>query len=435
MYADCPGLVHAAMQEPVQMTPAPLADPLADTTHRSFLMADAQSQFDFFDASLRRDGGFHVLGHDGQPLPGSIQELHSSTRLVHSYALGKIAGRAGCDAMIDQGMAYLLKAHRDAEHGGYVWAMDGGRIHDGRKLAYGHVFVLLAASSALAVDHPDAKALLEDAARVLDTHFWEEDAGLFRDEWNRDWTPFSSYRGMNANMHGVEALLAAYEVTGREVFRDRAGRILDFFLNRMAPSENLRLPEHYTQDWKIDRDYSENPMFRPAGTTPGHSFELARLMVHYNELATVADAERVATARAVAYRALSDAWDTENGGLVYTLDFDGKPAIRDRYWWPVTEAIGVLAALIKTDPTAEDADWYNRLWAFARARFIDTERGGWFPEIDASGGVTERQFIGKPDIYHSIQAVLFPLTPRVSGVYRDLRGVLANGTGHKARML
>ena len=36
------------------------------------------------------------------------QELHSTTRMVHSYALGKLAGQADCDAMIDQGMRCLL---------------------------------------------------------------------------------------------------------------------------------------------------------------------------------------------------------------------------------------------------------------------------------------------------------------------------------------
>lgn len=409
------------------MTLTPSANPLASPAHRAFLVADAHAQFNVFDASLRPEAGFHVLDHAGRPLPSTVQELHSTTRLVHSFALGKIAGRQGCDAIIDQGMNYLVSHHRDAVHGGYLWALDGDTVYDGRKLAYGHVFVLLAASSALAVDHPRAEALLKDVEQVLDAHFWEEGPGLFCDEWNRDWTPFSTYRGMNANMHGIEALLAAFEATGREKFLLRAGRILDFFLNRIAPSENLRLPEHYTESWEIDRDYSENPMFRPAGTTPGHSFELARLLLQFDELSETSVPGRAAIARSVAYRALEDAWDPDNGGFFYTLDFDGSPAIRDRYWWPVTEAIGVLAALLKVDPAAEDAEWYDRLWAFARGHFIDNARGGWFPEIDATGAVTERQFIGKPDIYHSVQAVLFPLMPKVSGAYTDLKGVLASG--------
>lgn len=58
----------------------------------------------------------------------------------------------------------------------------------------------------------------------------------------------------------------------------------------------------------------------------------------------------VATARAIAEQALADGWDAARGGIHYTLDFDGRPAIRARYWWPVTEAIGVFASLLKLDP-------------------------------------------------------------------------------------
>lgn len=389
--------------------------------HRSFLVENARTQFDFFKNSLRPTGGFYTLGLDGTPLPSTVQELHTTTRLVHSFALGKLAGRGDCDEIIDQGIAYLMSHHKDADHGGYLWALNGAEIHDGRKLAYGHVFVLLAAASAHAVGHPRAMALLEDVDHVLETRFWEEDVGLFCDEYNADWTPFSTYRGMNANMHGIEAHLAAFEATGRAKYLERAGRILDFFAQKIAPSEGWRLPEHYTENWEVDRGYSGDPMFRPAGTTPGHSFEIARLLFQYNELCSEPSLERIEAARTIAYRALEDAWNAETGGFCYTLKFSGTPDVTDRYWWPVTEAIGVLAALMKTDAVPSDLEWYNRVWDFARTHFIDHENGGWFPEIDAKGAPTVTQFEGKPDIYHSIQAVLFPLTPTVSGAYKDLK--------------
>ncbi len=406
------------------MAATPL-DFLTSDAHRAALKQDALRQYDFFDASIDPDGGYHALDVAGAPIPGAMKELHSTTRLVHSYALGKIGGRANCEPIIDQGMAYLWSHHRDADHGGYLWGLNGVTPADTRKLAYGHVFVLLAGSSAKAAGHPDADQLIDDVDAVLDQHFWEDGPGLFCDEWNRDWTPFSTYRGMNANMHGVEALLAAFEATGREKYLQRAGRILDFFMFGKAPSEGWRLPEHYTQSWEIDRSYAGNPMFRPAGTTPGHSFELSRLLLHYAELADVLNDETIATARNVAGQAMSDAWDPEKGGLYYTLNFDGSPDIRDRYWWPVTEAIGVYAALQKVSPRADEAETYQKLWSFAEGAFMDAERGGWFPEIDAEGQPTTTQFAGKPDIYHALQAALFPLTPRVSGAYVDLKDALS----------
>ena len=377
-------------------TTLPDSDPtrswLQDPDHRAWLRAEADRQFGFFRASLNPAGGFHTLGYDGKPLPGALQELHSTTRLVHSYALGRTLGVAGADEIVDQGMRYLWSHHRDRSHGGYVWGVSGEDVADGRKLAYGHVFVLLAGASAQEIGHPDAPRLIADVREVLDRHFWEDGPGLFCDEWNRDWTPFSSYRGMNANMHGVEALLAAYEATGEQVFLTRAGRILDMFTARMASAHGWRIPEHYSADWQVDPDYSGNPMFRPAGTTPGHSFEFGRLLLHWWDLAGRPEGEAPANARRLIERALNDAWDPARGGFAYTLDFDGKVAIPARYWWPVTEAIGAVAMLLKLGPQPSDEDWYRRMWRFADARLIDHDHGGWFPELDDNDRPAMTQF-------------------------------------------
>jgi sulfoquinovose isomerase len=391
---------------------SPLASPQAaawldDPDHRAFRMADAMRQLAFFRASLRADGGFDVLALDGTPLPRGPQELHTTTRLVHSYALGKAAGFAGADDVIDAGMTFLWRAHRDARHGGYVWSTTGNAAADDTKLAYGHVFVLLAASSAHKAGHPDAARLIADAAEVIETRFWDEAHGLLRDEFRRDWQAFSTYRGMNANMHGVEAMLAAFHATGEQLFLDRAGRILDFFLGRMAPRHGWRLPEHYTPDWQPDPTYRGNPMFRPAGTTPGHSLELGRLQVEHWIASGSTDDDALPRARRLVEQALADAWRPD-GGLVYTLDDAGRPAVRDRYWWPVTEGIGALAALLRVDPQPQDEVWYRRLWSFADEWLIDHARGGWFPELDEAGHPVSRQFAGKPDIYHSLQAALLP---------------------------
>lgn len=406
-------------------TPLPPGDELSrpwlqDPQHRAWLRAEAGRQFDFFRASLDPQGGFFTLGHDGTPLPDRLQELHTTTRLVHSYALGQKLGVPGAAEIVDQGMRFLWSHHRDADHGGYLWGVTGDAVADGRKLAYGHVFVLLAGASAQEVGHPDAARLIADVRAVLERHFWEEGPGLFCDEWNRDWTPFSTYRGMNANMHGVEALLAAHEATGEQIFLTRAGRILDMFTARMAAAHGWRIPEHYRQDWQVDPGYSGNPMFRPAGTTPGHSFEFGRLLLQWWDLAGRPAGDAPDRARRLIEQALTDAWDDARGGFAYTLDLAGRVAIPDRYWWPVTEAIGAVAMLIKLAPRAGDEAWYRRLWHFADAKLIDHARGGWFPELDAEDRPAMRQFRGKPDIYHSVQAALFPLTPGLSRHFAGL---------------
>lgn len=394
---------------------------LNEPNHQSWLRQQASDQFDFFSASLNPAGGFNVLDYDGTPLAGDLQELHTTTRLVHSYALGMQVGKEGSADIVDHGMNYLWQRHRDTVHGGYLWGMTQDGIGDDRKLAYGHAFVLLAASSAKIAGHPDANRLLQDVWEILQSRYWENDHGLFSDEYNRDWTPFSTYRGMNANMHSVEALLTAFEATGETDFLDRAGRILDFFVDQIAPKHGWRLPEHYSDDWQVDPGYAGNPMFRPAGTTPGHSFELSRLMLQYWDLLGRPDGEHVKKARQLLDQALADSWNEDLGGFVYTLKLDGSWDNPARYWWPVTEAIGTLAAFQKIAPSEADDIWYRRLWEFAQAYLIDPANGGWFPELDDGNNRSGHQFIGKPDIYHSIQAAIFPQSPALSGIAAQLK--------------
>lgn len=381
--------------------------------------ADAKRQFAFFRNSLRADGGFDVLAEDGTALPRSAQELHTTTRMVHSYALGKAFGEPDCDDIIDAGLRYLQNHHYDQEHGGYLWSVNGSDIIDETKLAYGHVFVLLAASSAHAAGHPDAKALIADISNVIDTHFWDSDVGLLSDEFTRDWKPFSNYRGYNANMHGTEAFLNAFEATGEQNYLDKAGRIISFFVDQMASEHQWRLPEHYTDQWVPDTQYEGNPMFRPFGTTPGHSFEMGRLVLQHWDLTGRVDKEAPEKARQLIETAFNDAW-LPNGGFAYTLDFNGDVRVSDRYWWPVTEAIGAYSALLKINHSSTDEARYRQLWQCASDLFIDHKQGAWFPEIDRDGHPTFKQFNGKPDIYHALQADLLPLAKGISRLMDDL---------------
>ena len=57
---------------------------------RTWLVAETERQFAFFASSQKDAPGFHTLDPTGAPLPDDTQELHTTTRLVHSYALGQL---------------------------------------------------------------------------------------------------------------------------------------------------------------------------------------------------------------------------------------------------------------------------------------------------------------------------------------------------------
>ena len=195
------------------------------------------------------------------------------------------------------------------------------------------------------------------------------------EEFTRDWQPKSSYRGQNANMHLTEALMEAFEVTGDRSYLDKAERIADLIIRRAAAANGWRLPEHFTEDWQPDADYVGDPMFHPPGTTPGHSLEWSRLLLQLWEIGGRRHDWMPEAARALFRQALADGWDPVTGGVYYTLDNDGRPLVRERYWWPCTEGIGAAAFLNAIDGAPVYEEWYRRIWDWCATHIIDRTNG------------------------------------------------------------
>jgi sulfoquinovose isomerase len=286
------------------------------------------------------------------------------------------------------------------------------------KQAYGHAFVLLAASAAKAAGHPLADEMLADITHILESRFWEEEHGAVAEEFALDWAPLTSYRGQNSNMHLTEALMAAFEATSDPLYLRRAERIAGLIIGRHAASMDYRVAEHFNRDWSLDREYLGSAIFRPSGTTPGHWLEWSRLLLQLWELGGKTLAWLPDAAARLFGNAVELGWDKEHGGFFYTLDWDNRPALRHKLWWPASEGIGAAAFLAahSADPIYET--WYRRIWGFCNNRFIDHRLGGWHPELGEDLAPKHDLFTGKPDIYHALQACLIPLYPATGSLTR-----------------
>ena len=223
-------------------------------------------------------------------------------------------------------------------------------------------------------------------------------------------------------MHLTESLMAAFEATEEVEYIHMAERIAELIIRRHAAENDWRLPEHFTSDWRVDRDYAGSPVFRPYGTTPGHSLEWSRLLLQLWELGGRKLEWLLASARALFAQAVADGWDKQTGGFFYTLDWEGQPRIRDRYWWPCCEGVGAAAFLNAIDCDVSYEEWYRRIWSFIAARFIDRDNGGWRAQVDDALRPSSDPFYGKVDIYHSLQACLIPTLPTSGSVTRGLLG-------------
>ncbi|MFT4261923.1 MAG: AGE family epimerase/isomerase [Nocardioides sp.] len=366
----------------------------------------------FAAASAAPGGGFGWLDDAGDRREDRDVELWITCRMTHVFALGVLEGDSGCAPLLDHGVQALRGRLHDDVHGGWYSAVGTHGPTATAKEGYGHAFVLLAASSALTAGHPDARSLLDDALSVHDERFWRTADDLVVDVWNRDWSALENYRGINANMHTVEALLAVGDVTTDAIWLQRAHRILTRVVEEFAAPHGYRMPEHFAADWTARLDYNRGDPahpFRPFGVTIGHLLEWARLAVHVQTaVGSDASPRLLDHARSMFDVAVCDGWGVDGtAGFVYTTDFDGRAVVRDRLHWVVTEAIATAWSLHEATGDQQYLDWYGQWWDYACEYLLDGT-GSWRHELDPENRPAATVWQGKPDVYHAYQASLLP---------------------------
>jgi len=378
----------------------------------SWRAAHFLSLLDFARPSLGDDGSAGWLDDDGRVDAEQPAHLWVSCRMTHTFGLGHLLGIEGAGELLERGIVGLTRTLADPEHGGWFASRGPGDQADGTKQAYGHAFVVLAGSTGTMVGTPGADALLEDALRVLDERFWEQEHQLHLDERSRDWHTVDPYRGVNANMHSVEALLAAHDATGERRWLDRAATIADRVIG-WAAANSWRIPEHFDTRWAPQLEYNADrphDPFKPYGATPGHGLEWSRLLLQV-DVAGGTVGKRTDAARQLFERAVADGWDEPRGGFVYTTDWTGTPVEARRFHWVAAEAAAAADVLQRTTGEGRFGELAGRWWAWIDEHLVDHERGSWFHELDTDNTPSGRTWVGKPDVYHAAQAVILPDLP------------------------
>lgn len=386
--------------------------------NKSFLKELREELLSFGHRFPSPGGGSYYLGDDGTPWTERNRETWITSRMAHVYSIGTMLSHGGSEALTAAAIRGLTGELRDTANGGWY----AGLTADGEvlpnKQCYAHAFVILAASSATLAGCKAAEPLLKEALTLYDEKFWNEEEGLSCDTWNTEFTVLDTYRGLNANMHTVEAFLAAADVLKDEKYRVRAGRIIDRVL-AWAKENDWRIPEHFTEDWTPDlecnKEKPDDP-FKPYGATPGHGIEWARLITQwatstYKDDGTAAK-RYIEAAEALYNRAISDAWNRDGApGLVYTTDWNGVPVVHDRMHWTLAEAINTSAVLYRVTGKEKYAGEYARFTEYLDTTVHDKVNGSWFHQMDRENRVIGTVWPGKSDIYHALQATLIPYAP------------------------
>lgn len=383
--------------------------------NREFLQSGALRLLEFGRRFPSPGGGSYYLGDDGTPWKDRSRETWITSRMAHVYSIGAMMGVEGCKELAEKAITGLTGELRDITYGGWYAGLTAEGSIIPSKQCYAHAFVILAASSAYLAGIEGAEKLLREAIETYDSFFWNEEEGLAADTWNTEFTELDPYRGLNANMHTVEAFLAASDALKDDTYRIRAGRIISCVLD-WAGENNYRIPEHYREDWIPDLDMNiEKPddPFKPYGATPGHGIEWARLITEWSlssgETKEVLDSDTIKAACKLYERAVTDAWNADGApGLVYTTDWNGSPVVHDRMHWTLAEAINTSAVLYRVTGEEKYAEQYEEFMRYLDESVLDKSCGSWYHQLDENNKPKDTVWPGKPDLYHAFQAMLIP---------------------------
>jgi len=405
------------------------APTMPDFRSPEFLLGHIRHTLSFYDGRcLDPSGGFfHFFKDDGSVYDRRTRHLVSSTRFVFNHAMAyRRFGDVRYQEGARHGLRFLQQAHLQPQ-GGYAWQLDwdGHRatVQDATNHCYGLAFVLLAHAHAAMAGIDEARAGIDATFALMERHFWEPAHGLYADEASADWQ-LDAYRGQNANMHGCEAMMAAFEATGDAKFLSRALTLAESVTQRQAALADTGLGalvwEHYRADWSVDWDYNRDDktnIFRPWGFQTGHLTEWAKLLLQLEQHlpAEQRPAWLAPTARRFFDTAMQRGWDHLHGGLVYGFAPDGAVCDADKYFWVQAESLAAAALLALRTGDEGYWVWYERLWAYSWAHMIDHEHGAWFRirTPDNRPYSDEKSPAGKTD-YHTMGAC-----------YDVLRGLVA----------
>lgn len=346
-------------------------------------------------------------------------EVYIQARMTQVFGLAYLLGLSDSYELVDRGVKSILELFHDKTHDGFFNAISrDGTPATKNKLAYDQMFVLLAASTAKAVKHPQADELFENIDSLIDQYYWDPQFEMMNNSWDLEYKKLDTYRGINANMHAVEALCAAYDITGNAKFQNRAYAICKRTIDKFAKENVWLLPEHYNEKWETLKDFNiDHPAdpFRPYGVTIGHLFEWSRLILQL-EIQMKGSDKDLSWIRGGAVSLYEAAkkygWRVDGcEGFVYTIDWEKKPVVRSRMHWVGAEA--VMSAYTLWTITGETGYLkdYDSWWGYIDTNVIDKVAGSWFHELDPDQKVVEDTWPGKPDVYHALNACLLPMYP------------------------
>jgi mannose/cellobiose epimerase-like protein (N-acyl-D-glucosamine 2-epimerase family)/predicted GH43/DUF377 family glycosyl hydrolase len=336
-----------------------------------------------FYGLVRNDGGFDAAAPKGLVAHARFLWAYSAAYARYSRAEHLDAARSA--------YACLTGTLRDAERGGFWWAVGPKGPELEEKVIYGQAFALYALSEYfLATRDREALELAAETYTLIERVARDRELGGYWEACDREWTRPMAFalsavdircdKSMNTNLHVLEALSAFYRATLRPEARRSLASLLETFAEK-AFAGKASLSLYFDRAWKPMTDH----------VSWGHDIESCWLITEAADLAyggSAAEGARLAPPRVIA------AIEAAREGTLAVLAENGWSLPRERArgrtetqrdWWVQAEAVVGAVDAWQATGDGRYLDAAVRVWDYIEDKVIDRENGEWFWGVSADG--------------------------------------------------
>ena len=329
------------------------------------------------------------MDHYGTPEPEANKGIIMYSRILWTFsAVCRFYKNNDYKKYADIARSFIEEHFFDKKNGGVYWETDyKGNVVVNKKQVYAEAFTIYAyAEYALAFNDKTALQFAMDIFNKLESICYDKTNGGYFEAFSETWKKLDDVRlsdkdlnepkGMNTNLHVLEAYTTLYEATKDERVKCALQKEIEIYMSTIVNNKN-HVTIFFSEDWKP----------KTTEFSYGHDIESTWLIW---EAAQMID-DKVLQEKirpkilAMVDTFISEGFDTETHSTWYEYFPETDQRDTDRHWWVQIEAVEGLANAYNMTGNETYRKLALQQWDYIKNYIFDTVHGEWFWRIDDDG--------------------------------------------------
>lgn len=338
----------------------------------------------------KKTGQFYgEMDHYGTPNPTANKGIIMYSRIMWTFSsVCRFYKNQDYKKYADVARSFIENHFFDKKNGGVYWETDcNGKVVVNKKQVYAEAFSIYAyAEYFLAFNDKSALDFAMSIFDKLESICFDTKNGGYFEAFSDTWDKLDDVRlsekdlnepkGMNTNLHVIEAYATLYEATKDRRVGEALKKVIEVYMNKIVNDKN-HVTIFFSEDWKP----------KTTEFSYGHDIESTWLIWEAAELLN--DTALLNSIRpkilAMVDTFVDEGFDAKTNSTLYEIFPKTGKIDTDRHWWVQIEAVEGLANAYDMTGKEEYRQLALKQWSYIRENVIDRVHGEWFWRIDNDG--------------------------------------------------